>query len=125
MHGGVGGSADSRRAVAIKGSDHAFKIGMIEAYKAMTDHLSDNGLQVVQFTHQDNGVWADMAQIFWGAGLQVVQDWVISTETTSGLKQGGYVSGTHNIVCRKRVGNKSGYSTDLFGEIDDEVKSQI
>lgn len=116
---------DSRRAVAIKGSDHAFKIGMIEAYKAMTDHLSDNGLQVVQFTHQDNGVWADMAQIFWGAGLQVVQDWVVSTETTSELKKGGYVQGTHNIVCRKRVGNKSGYSTDLFGEIDDEVQRQI
>lgn len=116
---------DSRRAVAIKGSDHAFKTGMIEAYKAMTDHLSNNGLQIVQFTHQDNGVWADMAQIFWGSGLRVVQDWVVSTETTSGLKEGGYVSGTHNIVCRKRVGNKSGYSTDLFGEIDDEVQRQI
>lgn len=116
---------DSRRAVAIKGSDHAFKTGMIEAYKAMTDHLSDNGLQIVQFTHQDNGVWADMAQIFWGAGLQVVQDWVVSTETTSELKKGGYVQGTHNIVCRKRVGSKSGYSTDLFGEIDDEVHRQI
>jgi adenine-specific DNA methylase len=116
---------DSRRAVAIKGSDHAFKIGMIEAYKAMTDRLSDNGLQIVQFTHQDNGVWADMAQIFWGAGLQVVQDWVVSTETTSELKKGGYVQGTHNIVCRKRVGNKTGYSTDLFGEIDDEVQNQI
>lgn len=116
---------DSRRAVAIKGSDHAFKTGMIEAYKAMTDHLSENGLQIVQFTHQDNGVWADMAQIFWGAGLQVVQDWVVSTETTSELKKGGYVQGTHNIVCRKRVGNKSGYSTDLFGEIDDEVQKQI
>lgn len=116
---------DSRRAVAIKGSDHAFKTGMIEAYKAMTDRLSDNGLQIVQFTHQDNGVWADMAQIFWGAGLQVVQDWVVSTETTSELKKGGYVQGTHNIVCRKRAGNKSGYSTDLFGEIDDEVQRQI
>lgn len=116
---------DSRRAVAIKGSDHAFKIGMIEAYKAMTDHLSDNGLQIVQFTHQDNGVWADMAQIFWGAGLQVVQDWVVSTETTSELKKGGYVQGTHNIVCRKRASEKSSYSTDLFGEIDDEVQRQI
>lgn len=116
---------DSRRAIAIKGSDYAFKTGMIEAYRTMTDHLSDNGLQIVQFTHQDNGVWADMAQIFWGSGLQVMQDWVVSTETVSGLKEGGYVSGTHNIVCRKRAGNKSGYSTDLFGEIDDEVQRQI
>lgn len=116
---------DSRRAVAIKGSDHAFKTGMIEAYKAMTDHLSDNGLQIVQFTHQDNSVWADMAQIFWGAGLQVVQDWVVSTETTSELKQGGYVQGTHNIVCRKRQGARSGYSDEIYHEIEDEVHAQI
>lgn len=116
---------DSRRAVAIKGSDHAFKTGMIEAYKAMTDHMSDNGLQIVQFTHQDNSVWADMAQIFWGAGLQVVQDWVVSTETTSELKQGGYVQGTHNIVCRKRQGARSGYSDEIYHEIEDEVHAQI
>ena len=116
---------DSRRAVAIKGSDHSFKMGMIEAYKAMTDHLSDNGLQIVQFTHQDNRVWADMAQIFWGAGLQVVQDWVVSTETTSELKQGGYVQGTHNIVCKKRQGARSGYSDEIYHEIEDEVHAQV
>lgn len=116
---------DSRRAVAIKGSDHGFKMGMIEAYKAMTDHLSDNGLQIVQFTHQDNRVWADMAQIFWGAGLQVVQDWVVSTETTSELKQGGYVQGTHNIVCKKRQGARSGYSDEIYHEIEDEVHAQV
>lgn len=116
---------DSRRAIAIKGSDHGFKMGMIEAYKAMTDHLSDNGLQIVQFTHQDNRVWADMAQIFWGAGLQVVQDWVVSTETTSDLKKGGYVQGTHNIICRKRQGARSGYSDEIYHEIEDEVHAQV
>lgn len=116
---------DSRRAIAIKGADHGFKMGMIEAYKAMTDHLSDNGLQIVQFTHQDNRVWADMAQIFWGAGLQVVQDWVVSTETTSELKQGGYVQGTHNIVCRKRQGARSGYSDEIYHEIEDVVRDQV
>lgn len=116
---------DSFRAIAIKGSDHGFKMGMIEAYKTMTDHLSENGLQIVQFTHQDNRVWADMAQIFWGAGLQVVQDWVVSTETTSALKKGGYVQGTHNIVCRKRQGARSGYSDEIYHEIEDEVHAQV
>jgi putative DNA methylase len=59
---------DSRRPLAIKGSGDEFKKAMAEAYATMADHMSDNGLQIVMFSHQDAGVWADMAQIFWGAG---------------------------------------------------------
>ena len=43
-----------------------------------------------------------MAQIFWGAGLQVIAAWYIATETTSELKKGGYVQGTVILVLRKR-----------------------
>lgn len=116
---------DSRRSLAIKGSGQDFKVSMIEAYKAMTDNLSDNGLQIVQFTHQDAKTWSDMAQIFWGSGLQVVQDWYVSTETDSGLKVGGYVQGTHNIILRKRASDESGYSDEIVHEIREEVIRQL
>lgn len=116
---------DSRRNLAIKGEGQPFKAAMVEAYKAMTDHLADNGLQIVQFTHQDVKTFSDMAQIFWGAGLTVSQDWYVSTETSSGLKQGGYVQGTHMIVLRKREGNASGWQDEIMQEIREEVEAQV
>lgn len=116
---------DSRRNIAIKGEGQSFKVAMVEAYKAMAEHMSDNGLQIVQFTHQDAKTWSDMAQIFWGAGLQVVQDWYVSTETMTELKKGGYVQGTHMIVLRKRQGEQSGYQDEIVHEIRDEVERQI
>ena len=116
---------DSRRNLAIKGDGQSFKAAMIDAYGAMTEHMSDNGLQIVQFTHQDAKTWSDMAQIFWGAGLQVVQDWYVSTETITGLKLGGYVQGTHMIVLKKRQGEQSGYQDEIVHEIRDEVERQI
>jgi putative DNA methylase len=61
---------DSRRALAIKGSGDDFRRGMVDAYRAMTDHMPDNGMQCVMFTHQDTGVWSDMVSIFWAAGCR-------------------------------------------------------
>ena len=87
----------------------------------MANHMSDNGIQIVMFTHQDGKVWSDMAQIFWGAGLQVMADWYIATETTSELKKGGYVQGTHIIVLRKRAGSEGGYSDEITQEGKEEV----
>lgn len=116
---------DSRRNIAIKGDGQPFKAAMIDAYGAMTEQMSDNGLQIVQFTHQDAKTWSDMAQIFWGAGLQVVQDWYVSTETMTELKKGGYVQGTHMIVLKKRQGDQSGYQDEIVHEIRDEVERQI
>ncbi len=116
---------DSRRNLAIKGEGQSFKAAMIDAYGAMTQHMSDNGLQIVQFTHQDAKTWSDMAQIFWGAGLQVVQDWYVSTETMTELKKGGYVQGTHMIVLRKRQGERFGYQDEIVHEIREEVERQI
>lgn len=78
---------DSRRALAIKGDGEDFRRGMVEAYRAMAKHMPDNGLQIVMFTHQDGGVWADMANIVWAAGLQVTAAWYIATETSSELKR--------------------------------------
>ena len=72
---------DSRRSLAIKGKDEAFRREMVAAYAAMTHHMPDNGVQVVMFTHQDAGVWADLGSILWAAGLRVTAAWNIVTET--------------------------------------------
>ena len=116
---------DSRRALAIRGEGESFRHRMVEAYKAMTDHMPDNGMQIVMFTHQSGEVWADMAQIFWGAGLQVMAAWYIATETTSELKKGGYVQGTVILVLRKRKADEAGYRDEIVQEIKAEVAKQI
>ena len=116
---------DSRRPLAIKGDGEDFRKGMVDAYRAMADHMPDNGLQIVMFTHQDAGVWGDMAQIFWGAGLRVMAAWYIATETTSELKKGGYVQGTVILVLRKRQDGEHGYKDEVVQEVKVEVADQI
>lgn len=117
---------DSRRALAIKGSGDDFRKGMVDAYRAMADHMPDNGMQCVMFTHQDTGVWSDMVGIFWAAGLQVVAAWYIATETTSELKKGGYVQGTVILMLRKRAeGDRSGFKQRILPAVRNEVERQI
>lgn len=116
---------DSRRALAIKGDGEDFRKNMVGAYRAMADHMPDNGLQIVMFTHQDATVWGDMAQIFWGAGLRVMAAWYIATETTSELKKGGYVQGTVILVLRKRSDGEHGYKDEIVQEVKVEVAEQI
>ena len=116
---------DSRRPLAIKGDGEEFRHGMVNAYEAMTMQMSGNGIQIVMFTHQSAAVWADMAQIFWGAGLQVMAAWYIATETTSELKKGGYVQGTVIMVLRKRKLNEAGYKDEIVQEVKSEVADQI
>ena len=117
---------DSRRALAIKGSDDDFRRGMVDAYRAMAEHMPDNGMQCVMFTHQDTGVWSDMVGIFWAAGLQVVAAWYIATETTSELKKGGYVQGTVILMLRKRqAGERSGFKQRILPAVRTEVERQI
>jgi len=117
---------DSRRALAIKGDGDAFRRGMIDAYTAMANHMPDNGMQCVMFTHQNTEVWSDMVGIFWAAGLQVVAAWYIATETTSELKKGGYVQGTVTLMLRKRLaGEKVGFKQRVLPAVRKEVAAQI
>jgi putative DNA methylase len=116
---------DSQRSKAIKGKDADFRRSMVEAYSAMTAHMSDNGLQVVMFTHQDAGVWADLAGILWAAGLRVTAAWNVVTETESALKDGNYVQGTVCLVLRKRHGTANARQMELEAEIEDEVKGEL
>ncbi len=116
---------DSRRDLAIKGKDEQFRKDMVAAYSAMTRHMSDNGLQVVMFTHQDAGVWADLGAILWAAGLRVSAAWNIVTETESALKEGNYVQGTVCLVLRKRIGEANARRMEIEEEIEDAVRDQI
>jgi putative DNA methylase len=72
---------DSRRDLAIKGKDEDFRRAMVAAYAALARHMPEQGIQVVMFTHQDAGVWADLGAILWAAGLCVSAAWNIVTET--------------------------------------------
>lgn len=117
---------DSRRALAVKGSGEDFRRGMVAAYKAMAEHMPDNGVQCVMFTHQDTAVWGDLIGIFWAAGLQVVAAWYIATETTSELKKGGYVQGTVILMLKKRAaGERTGFKQRLLPAVRQEVARQI
>ncbi len=116
---------DSRRALAIKGEDDDFRRGMVAAYKRMTEKMSDNGLQVLMFTHQKGSIWGDMANIVWASGLHVTAAWYIVTETESALREGSYVKGTILLVLRKRTGALRTTRDDLGWEIKEEVENQI
>jgi putative DNA methylase len=98
---------------------------MVSAYSKMVDHMPNDGLQIVMFTHTDASVWADLAQIFWGSGLQVMAAWYVSTETTSETKKGGYVQGTVTLVLRKRNHFEQGYKDEIVQEVKVEVADQI
>ena len=116
---------DSRRALAIKGEDHDFKIGMVAAYKQMTARMPDNGLQIIMFTHQSGSIWADMANIVWASGLRVTAAWYVVTETDSALREGQYVKGTILLVLRKRLEELDAARDELAYELAEEVKTQV
>ena len=116
---------DSKRALAVQGRDENFKRSMVEIYSNLTQHMPDDGLQMVQFTHQNATVWADIAMILWAAGLRVTAAWTIATETTSGLKKGNYVQGTVLLILRKRLDEKTVFTDELYPLVEDEVRRQL
>jgi putative DNA methylase len=116
---------DSRRALAIKGEDHDFKLGMVSAYKQMTKCMPDNGLQIIMFTHNSGSIWADMANIVWACGLRVTAAWYVVTETDSALREGQYIKGTILLVLRKRLKEMDTARDELAYELAEEVKTQV
>ena len=116
---------ESRRELAIKGKDEQFRRDMVAAYAAMTRHMPENGLQVVMFTHQDAGVWADLGSILWAAGLRVAAAWNVVTETESTVKDGNYVQGTICLVLRKRLGEANARRMEIEAEIEEAVAAQL
>lgn len=118
-------SRDSKRALAVKGEDETFRQSMVDCYRNLSSHMPDCGFQVVMFTHQDAGVWSDLAMILWAAGLRVSAAWCIATETDNALKQGNYVQGTVLLVLRKQKGAESAFLDEVYQEVEAEVRRQL
>jgi adenine-specific DNA methylase len=117
---------DSKRALAIKGSDDNFRKAMVDCYRTLAEHMPENGLQVVMFTHQDTGVWADLAVILWAAGLRVTAAWCIQTEReATGTREGNYVQGTVLLVLRKQVLRETAFLDEVYPEVEAEVRRQL
>lgn len=116
---------DSQRQLAIKGKDEDFRRDMVASYSAMTEHMSSNGLQVVMFTHQDAGVWADLGGILWAAGLSVAAAWNVVTETEKPSGKGNYVQGTVCLVLGKRLQDSNARRMEIEAEIEEAVARQL
>lgn len=118
--------SDARAELAVRGDGEDFRRSMVEIYRNLAMHMSDNGMQMVMFTHQDPAVWADLGMILWAAGLKATAAWTISTETeAAGIKKGNYVQGTVCLVLRKRVSSEPGFLDEVYPLVEDEVKRQI
>lgn len=117
---------DARAELAVRGDGEDFRRTMVDIYRNLAVHMPENGLQMVQFTHQDPGVWADLGMILWAAGLKATAAWTISTETEAvGIKKGNFVTGTVCLVLRKRVSPEPGFLDEVYPQVEDEVKRQI
>ena len=115
----------SRSSLAVTGQEESFRKSMVDCYRNLAEHMSDDGMQVVMFTHQDAAVWADLALILWASGLRVTAAWCIATETESALKEGNYVQGTVLLILRKQTGEDTAFLDEVYPEVEAEVKRQL
>lgn len=117
--------ASSRRALAVVGKEESFRRSMVDCYRNLAEHMPEDGMQCVMFTHQDAAVWADLALILWASGLHVTAAWCIATETDSALKEGNYVQGTVLLILRKQTGEDTAFLDEVYPEVEAEVKRQL
>jgi len=118
--------ADARAELAVRGDGDDFRRSMVDIYKNLAAHMPDNGMQMVQFTHQNPAVWADLGMILWAADLKATAAWTISTESDAGgFKTGNYVQGTVCLVLRKRVSPEPGFLDEVYPLVEDEVRRQV
>lgn len=116
---------DSKRALAVQGTDEGFRRNMVDCYRNLATHMPDNGAQIVMFTHQDASVWADLALILWASGLRVTSAWCIATETDTAMREGNYVQGTVLLVLRRQSSSEVAFLDEVVPQVEDEVKAQL
>ncbi|BCS80970.1 hypothetical protein CaldiYA01_09300 [Caldicellulosiruptor diazotrophicus] len=119
---------DSKRALAIKGSDkETFKETFLPAMKNIVSHMHENGYFILMFTHQDSEVFADLTEILLESGLMSVNAWSIVTETEDSISEGNFVQSTVSVVL-KRI-DKSNlepvFIEELYPVGKEEVERQI
>ena len=88
---------------------------MTAAYGGMSERMPDNGRQIVMFTHQDAGVWADMASIVWGAGFRLLR-MVYRHGNFFGIKEGRLRSRYGSAGFEETVEQDSAYRDELVQE---------
>jgi len=116
---------DARRALAVSGADEVFAKSMVDCYRQLSAQMPAKGIQVVMFTHQDAGVWADLALILWAAGLAVTAAWCVATETGPAVGEGNYVQGTVLLVLRKHTEAQAAFLDEVYQEVESEVRRQL
>ncbi len=117
--------SDSRRALAVKGEGESFVRAMVDCYKNLAVHMSESGIHIVMFTHQNAAVWADLTLILWAAGLKVTAAWCIATETGPATGEGNYVQGTVILVLRKQGTKESAFMDEVYQDVETEVRQQL
>lgn len=116
---------DSRRALAVRGAEESFTQAMVDCYRRLAAKMPNDGFQVVMFTHQNAGVWADLALILWAAGLRVTAAWCIATETGPAVGEGNYVQGTVLLILRKQLDAESTFLDEVYHDVESEVRRQL
>ena len=53
----------TKKQLAVRGKNQEFKKSMVDIYTNLANNMPNNGLQMVQFTHQDPALWADLGMI--------------------------------------------------------------
>ena len=86
--------------------------------------MPDDGFQVVMFTHQDPEVWADVGLTLWAAGLQVSAAWTVRPRPRPPASRAAATTSRAPscLVLRKRHGDRRGDLSDLYPDIQAEVK---
>ena len=116
---------DSKRALAVRGVDEAFRHNMVDCYRNLASHMPADGAQIVMFTHQDASVWADLALILWASGLRVTAAWCIATETDTAMREGNYVQGTVLLICESKRPDETAFLDEIVPQVEEEVKAQL
>ncbi len=117
--------SDSKRALAVELGGEKFGQLMLRCYRNLTEHMPDDGFQVVMFTQQDAKVWAEVTLVMWAAGLQVVQAWTVATESPAAARKGTYVQGTVCMVLKKRTSTEKADLAELMPYLQLEVQDQL
>ena len=78
-----------------------FKQSMIDCYSNLTNHMPDNGIQVLMFNHTKLDTWIDMLDIVRESGLYITAVYPIEIEKRMKQSKGNY-NCVMLIICRKR-----------------------
>ena len=77
---------------------------MIEVYSNLTNHMSDNGYQVIMFNHSSKGVIDELLETIDRSGLEIVSNYSVVCEIVErGLKKDkNHYNDVKIYICKKK-----------------------